>query len=247
MTYSEEIIKGRKEWKGQPRTWTRLYFAAVASLVVLSSVPIAVLCTHQPEPTLVAVVAASVAAQRVSLTPAQIAGADGIPFTIGRNMLPGGCSIAKNTEVILTDGQASVVKAFGDYLTAHGEWAVVTSGKRTSEGQLALIKERITEKGADAKFPKLEEASILDTKIWLKAWRWLTRRHVPINAPAPVPGENVRTSMHLQGLAIDLISNNLDHLRSMLANFSRSEYAGQAQLHITGIIREPGCVHINLG
>lgn len=232
---------------GQPRTWTRLYLAAVSSLVLLSSIPIVLLCTHQPEHALVASGTVTVGAERTSLGPAPIVSTDGIPLTIERNMLPDGFSIAKNTEVVLTDGQASVVKAFGDYLAARGEWAVVTSGTRTSEGQLALIKERITEKGAAAKFPKLEEASILDTKIWLKAWRWLTARHVPINAPAPVPGENVRTSMHLQGLAIDLISNNLDHLRSMLANFSRSEYAGQAQLHITGIVREPGCVHINLG
>src|ERR1035437_4901121 len=100
MTYSEEIIKGRKEWKGQPRTWTRLYFAAVASLVVLSGVPIAMLCSHQPEHTLVAMpseithdLTSPVAAERVSLTPASGLGADGIPFTIARNMLPGGCSI----------------------------------------------------------------------------------------------------------------------------------------------------------
>ncbi|MDP4200046.1 MAG: hypothetical protein Q8922_06485 [Bacteroidota bacterium] len=178
---------------------------------------------------------------------APITDAFGIRITTERNSPVDNASISKNPEVNLTPEQASVVKAFGAYLASRGEWAIVTSGKRTSEGQLALIKERIAEKGATRKFPQLEEASVLDTKIWLKAWHWLTARRVPINAPAPVPGANVRTSMHLKGLAIDFISDDLSHLRTLLANFSRSSFARNADLQIVGIVREPGCVHINLG
>jgi hypothetical protein len=62
-----------------------------------------------------------------------------------------------------------------------------------------------------------------------------------------VPGAQVRTSMHLKGLAMDFISDNLDHTRAMLADFAHSKYASAAPLHIIGIVREPGCVHINLG
>ncbi|GEM_PF-2192793 len=172
---------------------------------------------------------------------------NGIEITLDHNLPVENASISRNPEVVLTSSQAKVVKAFGDYLNAHDAFAIVTSGKRTSEQQLDIIKERISEHGADSKFPHLEQATLADTKIWLRAWQWLRRKHVPVNAPAEVPGADVRTSMHLKGLAIDFISDNLDHLRSMLADFSRSKYATEAPLKITGIVREPGCVHINLG
>ncbi len=171
---------------------------------------------------------------------------DGIAITTRRDAPNQEIGISVNSEVTLTDQLAAVGKAFGKYLEAHDAWAVITSGKRTSEGQLDIIKERIVERGAEAKFPNLEDASVADWKTWLKAWQWLRRRHVPVNAPAAVPGADVRTSMHLEGRAMDLISDNLDHLRGMLADFSRSKFARNAPLHITAIVREPGCVHINL-
>jgi len=170
-----------------------------------------------------------------------------IPVVVVRNTPLFDIGISKNPEVVLSDSQVKVVKAFDAFLRSRGENAVVTSGKRTSEGQLNIIKERVAQRGATSRFPKLEAASIIDTKIWLKAWQWLRHKHVPVNAPAAVPGTEVRTSMHLKGLAIDFISSDLDHLRGLLADFSHSKYANEAPLHITGIVREPGCVHINLG
>ena len=170
-----------------------------------------------------------------------------IPATIERNVPVQSTGISKNPDVVLTDAQAKFVKAFNDYLVERGEYAIVTSGKRTSDEQLGIIKERVEERGAGYKFPKLEEATVVDTKIWLKAWQWLRSRHVPVNAPAEVPGVDVRTSMHLKGLAIDFIASNLDHLRNWLTSFARSKYVGLSELQIAGIVREPGCVHVNLG
>jgi hypothetical protein len=172
---------------------------------------------------------------------------NGIPITTVRDEPVANVGISMNPEVVLTDSLVGVAKAFNTYLLAHQEFAVITSGKRTSEGQLDIIKERIAERGADSKFPRLEDATVANTKIWLRAWEWLRRRRVPVNAPAEVPGAQVRTSMHLKGLAMDFISDNLDHTRAMLADFAHSKYASAAPLHIIGIVREPGCVHINLG
>ena len=172
---------------------------------------------------------------------------DEIPTTVERNVPVSDVGISKNSEVVLTDSQARFVKAFNDYLVDRGEYAIVTSGIRTGDGQLDIIKDRIEERGASSKFPKLEEATILDTKIWVKAWQWLRARHVPVNAPAEVPGVDVRPSMHLKGLAIDFISSNLDNLRSWLASFARSKYAKESDLEVASIVREPGCVHVNLG
>jgi hypothetical protein len=172
-------------------------------------------------------------------------GDDGIAITIQRNAPVDGYSIAKNPEVVLTDKQTEVVRAFADYLASKDEWAIVTSGKRTSESQLGIIKQRIEEKGAEKKFPKLEDADVADTKIWLAAWKWLRAKRVPVNAPAAVPGANV--SMHLTGHAIDFISDDLDHLRSLVAGFMKSKFAKEADYQISAIVREPGCVHINVG
>jgi hypothetical protein len=171
-------------------------------------------------------------------------GDDGIPITIERNAPVDGYSISKNPEVVLTDKQTDVVQAFADYLASKNEWAIVTSGKRTSESQLDIIKQRIEEKGAEKKFPKLEDADVGDTKIWLAAWKWLRARRVPVNAPAAVPGANV--SQHLTGHAIDFISDDLDHLRSLVSGFMKSKFAKQADYRISAIVREPGCVHINV-
>ncbi|HWF43050.1 MAG TPA: hypothetical protein VG537_00255 [Candidatus Kapabacteria bacterium] len=172
---------------------------------------------------------------------------DEIPTTVERNVPVSDIGICKNAEVNLTDAQAAFVKAFNDYLISKGDYAIVTSGKRTSDQQLNIIKERVDERGASSKFPKLEEATIADTKIWLKAWQWLRRKHVPVNAPAAVPGADVAPSMHLKGLAIDFISSDLDNLRSWLASFIHSPYAKESKLQIVAIVREPGCVHVNLG
>jgi len=168
-----------------------------------------------------------------------------IPTTYERNEPVADVGISKNSEVILTDEQAKVVLAFNNYLKSRGQWAVVTSGKRTSENQLNIIKDKVADLGATQKFPQLEEASVMDTKIWLKAWQWLRAKHVPVNAPAAVPGASV--SMHLKGQAIDFIAQDLDDLRSWFASYAKSSFAKQADLKITAIVREPGCVHVNLG
>jgi hypothetical protein len=172
---------------------------------------------------------------------------DEIPTTVERNVPVSAVGISKNSEVNLTDAQVAFIKAFNDYLVSKGNYAIVTSGKRTSDQQLNIIKDRVVEHGASSKFPKLEEATVADTKIWLKAWQWLRRKRVPVNAPAAVPGADVATSMHLKGLAIDFISSDLDNLRSWLATFAHSSYAKESKLHIAAIVREPGCVHVNLG
>ena len=172
---------------------------------------------------------------------------DEIPTTVERNVPISDVGISKNSEVNLTDAQAAFVKAFNDYLVSKGNYAIVTSGKRTSDQQLNIIKDRVEERGASSKFPRLEDATVADTKIWLKAWQWLRRKHVPVNAPAAVPGADVATSMHLKGLAIDFISSDLDRLRNWLASFAHSSYAKESKLQVAAIVREPGCVHVNLG
>lgn len=171
----------------------------------------------------------------------------GIPLTLSQNEPAVDAGLSANQEVVLTDRQAEVVKAFDEYLKARGESAVLTSGKRTPESQLEIIKDRIEELGAVRRFKRLAEATVAEANVWLPAWRWLVARGVPVNAPAAVPGRRVRTSAHLEGRAIDIISDDLDHLKGVVAGFMRSPYAKQANMKIAGILREPGCLHLTLG
>jgi hypothetical protein len=155
--------------------------------------------------------------------------------------------ITKNPEVTLTADQIDFEKNFGSYLGAIGQKVVVTSGERSPEGQLDLIKQRIEEHNATAQFPELSNATLADTSMWLKAWQWLRARHVPVNAPAEVEGVRVNVSNHLKGLAVDFIGpQGLDRLRSQIAGFQRSKFGRAAKLAVTAIVREPGCVHVNL-
>jgi len=171
---------------------------------------------------------------------------DGLPVTLQRGIPVESASLSKNPEVVLTADQVDLVQHFSEYLTAHHETAVITSGERSPEGQLDIIRQRIEEHGATSQFPLLDSASPSDTKVWLAAWNWLRARRVPVNAPTDIAGHDIKTSNHLKGLAIDFIAENLDRLSGWLADFSKSSYAKDANLKIVGIVREPGCIHINL-
>lgn len=153
--------------------------------------------------------------------------------------------IAKRAGVQLTKNQASFVSKFGAYLRSIGESAVVTSGARSPQQQLSIIKSKVREFGATRLFPKLARASVAKTSTWLAAWGWLRARHVPVNAPASAGGE-AEASNHIKGLAVDMISGSLDHLKQLVLGFASSSFANRAALHVASIAREAGCVHVNL-
>jgi hypothetical protein len=153
--------------------------------------------------------------------------------------------IVKRPQVQLTKKQAAFVTHFGQYLKSVGESAVVTSGARSPDHQLGIIKSRIREVGATKQFPELKRATVKKTSTWMRAWTYLRSLHVPVNAPASAGGE-AATSNHIKGLAIDMISGSLDHLRDLVTGFAHSIFAKKSPLQVASIAREPGCVHVNL-
>lgn len=230
------------------RKWTRVRMAGLSPVILLAfAMVMAVLISDHssvlssPKRGLMAAIVQSDTAEAVPIITYRY----GIPITVVRDKPNADTGLNLNSEVALTDRLAAVAHAFDRYLDAHGEYAIITSGYRSPATQLDIIKERIDEHDASSRFPKLDDASVADIHVWLRAWRWLAHRHVPVNAPLAVDGANV--SMHTKGRAMDFISSNLDRMRDMLAGFARSKYAREAPLHITAIVREPGCVHINLG
>ncbi len=249
-----EKLHHLETFEGKLRTWTRARLAGVGTFALALAMVLALLISEKSPllPTPHRSVGWNSAALISSTHPVwdsardtiPVIERDGIPITTVRDEPDGPVGLSMNSEVVLTDPLAKVAQAFNKYLEAHQEFAIVTSGYRSPQTQLDIIKQRIDERDADSRFPKLDDATVADVSIWLRAWHWLVRRHVPVNAPLAVEGANV--SMHTKGRAMDFISDNLDHLRSMLADFERSKYAKEAPMHITAIVREPGCVHINL-
>lgn len=169
---------------------------------------------------------------------------DGIAVTKSRRSTHSG--ISKRKGVQLTAKQAKFVQSLGQYLSTEGETALVTSGARSPQHQLAIIKSKVREAGATRRFPELKRATVSKTSTWLRAWQYLRAIHVPVYAPKEAPGVYSEVSNHTKGLAVDLISGSLDHLHGLVANFEHSAYAAMAPLRVVSIAREAGCVHINL-
>lgn len=167
---------------------------------------------------------------------------DGIP-------LSGGAGIFKRPTVQLTRELAGFAKSLSQYFAANRMQAMITSGVRTGDRQLEIIKERIQQYGVASEFPGILSAELRDKNIWEPAWEWLKARHVPVNPPADYikdDGNKVGGSLHLKGLALDLVSNNLDALKTAVESFVDSKSAKSSGMQIVGIVRERDCVHISL-
>jgi len=170
---------------------------------------------------------------------------DGIPVVTKKKKSTGRAAIVKRAHVQLTKKQAAFVSHLGQYLRSVGESAVVTSGARSPEHQLGIIKSKIQEVGATRQFPELKRATVKKTSTWMRAWEYLRSRHVPVNAPASAGGE-AATSNHIKGLAVDFIAGSLDRLKDLIWGFAHSSFAKKSPLQVASIAREPGCVHVNL-
>jgi hypothetical protein len=167
---------------------------------------------------------------------------DGIPVSAA-------AGIFKRPTVQLTRDLAVFAKSLSQYFAQNHMQAMITSGVRTGDRQLEIIKDRIQQYGMAADFPGIRSATVRDKNIWEPAWEWLKARHVPVNPPTDYideEGNKIGGSLHLKGLAVDLVSNNLDALKSAIASFTESKAAKSSPLQITGLVRERDCVHISL-
>ena len=205
-----------------------------------------------PQLTNIAAMSAAIApvAEIIERSPVSITSKDGLPIMAKLSNNVSSAGIFKRPTVQMTKDMAKLAHDLSKYFAENNMQALVTSGVRTNKGQLELIKDRIAERGMMKMFPGLAEASIKDTALWTGAWEWLKARRVPINPPADYvddDGKKVGGSLHLKGLAMDLIADDLDALKSALQTYVASpEHRTRKGLKITGIVREPDCVHISL-
>jgi uncharacterized protein YcbK (DUF882 family) len=172
---------------------------------------------------------------------------DGLPLTASSHIPAAPIGVSKRPEVRLTADMAELMTNISKFMQKNNRYAIVTSGVRSGESQLELIKQRVEEKGGQKLHAGIFNATLKDSTVWAKAWRWLANKRVPINPPADIVqnGRVVKkSSAHLKGNAIDLISPNLRDLHKMLQRYAASKDAKQIGTRITGIVLEPYCVHI---
>lgn len=178
-----------------------------------------------------------------------IANNDGLPLTATSHIPASPVGVSKRVEVKLTKDMAALSQSISNFLAKNRRYAIITSGVRSGESQLELIKQRIEEKGAQKQFAGIFNATLKDSTLWEKAWRWLAAKGVPINPPGDIVrnGRVIRKSSdHLKGNAIDLISPNLRDLHKMLSKYAASKEAKNQELRITAVVLEPYCVHIKV-
>src|SRR5438105_4491501 len=93
--------------------------------------------------------AKAVVLQPISWIP--LATHDGIT-TVSKKRSTARPGIVKRSGVQLTKKQAGFISKLGQYLKSMGEYAVVTSGARSPQHQLGIIKSKIASLGATRKF-----------------------------------------------------------------------------------------------
>jgi hypothetical protein len=159
-----------------------------------------------------------------------------------------GAAIAVRPGVVLTNDLSDFANNLSSFFSAHHLQATITSGVRSGDHQLDIIKEKIARAHMLRAFPNLENATVADVNIWTPAWQWLKSRRIPVNPPANFingEGNEIGASLHTKGLAIDLIGGNLDALTRAIVRYANSPLS-LGPLRITSLTRERDCVHVAL-
>jgi hypothetical protein len=157
--------------------------------------------------------------------------------------------------VILTDELDKVISSIDEYFSAHPE--TVTSGLRTSEDQLRIIRKYLVAKGLDKKYPEAmtcatkDKHTINDEYVWQKGWSALLNVGVIINPPYGAiclmdyyrrgknkKGEYIGMSPHTKGQAFDLSGLDSIEIIKKLKNLGK----------IRGYLeeRENNCLHVDI-
>lgn len=116
------------------------------------------------------------------------------------------------------------------YFRAAGLRVKVTSGYRSPNYQLGLIKRKAINYGLDKKYPSIRTATVDDMESWRGAWdELLNVKGYIINPPVPAvsrigerAGRRIGASPHSSGKALDLSSGNpgdLDRIAAVLRQY----------------------------
>jgi hypothetical protein len=157
--------------------------------------------------------------------------------------------------IVLNEALDKVLSEIDPYW--EGRTEKVTSGVRTPEDQIRIIRTYLKAKGLHQKYP---EAMTCDTRhkwsdedefVWQKAWSALLNVGVIINPPYPAivlmdyirngvnkKGQRIGQSPHTRGTAFDLSGlDSLDIIKKLLVEKKIKSYL---------VERENNCIHIDI-
>jgi len=159
-------------------------------------------------------------------------------------------SIATRPAVKTTYSLERVVYDLEPYFQKEGLQVQQTSGYRSPEYQLELIKRKAIEYGLDKKYPSIRTATVADVESWRGAWDELLNKHgYIINPPVPtesrLAGRTILASTHSSGKAFDLSTYKRTDLARIAAVVQRYKQDGGPIKQIL-IERKNNAVHVTL-
>ena len=103
----------------------------------------------------------------------------------------------------------------------------LTSGVRSPESQLSIIRSEAIKRGIDKKYPSIRTATVDDIESWRRAWdELLNREGFIVNPPKTttslITGRSYSPSPHIAGTAMDLSGADLDRIADVVRGYCQS-------------------------
>ena len=161
------------------------------------------------------------------------------------------------SQVVLTPAIDNVIALLDPVFEKENLQAHVTSGLRTADKQLSLIKEKAIALGVDKEFPEIHDAAVTNQASWIKAWSRLLTKGFMINPPVSAecafdykkPTGEVRKAGHLIGISNHQrghsfdIGGEIEKIEALI----KSVIANEKEIPIAGFLFEPvnHAVHVD--
>ncbi|RZL87349.1 MAG: hypothetical protein EOP82_26505 [Variovorax sp.] len=148
----------------------------------------------------------------------------------------------------LTPQIEAVVKALDAHFRSANLKVMLSSGYRSPQDQLRLIREQAIKRGLDRLYPSITTATVENGESWIGAWDdLLHRQKYIINPPVPtesriVPGKTYGASPHSTGLAFDLSRADLDRIAGVVRGYCQQ--GGPIRQIL--VERRNGAVHVGI-
>jgi uncharacterized protein YcbK (DUF882 family) len=188
------------------------------------------------------------AGQPPSASAASAAAPATAPSLAGASTPASGQFITIRSGVKLTPEVARVVRELDSEFGAANLRVTVTSGLRTPEDQLRIIRNEAIKRGLHQQYPAIQTATVDDVESWLDAWDALLNRvgfivNPPRDARSRITGKSYRPSPHTRGEAFDLSGAELNRIADVVRGYCRKGGT------ISQILLEPknNAVHIGVG
>lgn len=134
--------------------------------------------------------------------------------------------IAIRSGVKLTPETEKAVRALDGHFRRANLQVTLTSGYRSPEDQLRIIRDQAIKRGINRQYPSIETATVDNVESWLGAWDELLNRHgyivnPPRDASSRITGKRYQPSPHTRGVAFDLSGSDLDRIAAVVRDYCR--------------------------